>query len=380
MKFDPILTNAIRLLKKGNYGRAIQFLESEALRYRDSFYYYYILASACLRTGDYGGAATYFKRARDIRIRDPLAMAGLAVLSLRRGEVDKAVDFYLEIQERDPNNRIVKKALRAIRKNAGSGKIAVWIDSGKLSRFYPPVPKLSLASNRLFLPLCVLVCAAGILAALLRFNVIRPFPPKAEREGFAGTALEREEREEPFQIDGSYRYVLTRDQVLDAYAEARKLFADYRDENAKTVLNRILESNAPDGIKNKARLLFSYTTPPGFDTFSERDSFKYAEVLKDPPLYRDCYVIWQGMAANLEIRQNTTVFTFLVGYDTRTTLEGQVPVTFNAAIPVNPELPLKVLARVIPAAIPGGMDIHLEGVAVQQAGLLQPPAAGEGGR
>jgi tetratricopeptide (TPR) repeat protein len=379
MKFDPILTSAIRLLKKGSYGKAIQFLESEALRYRESFYYYYILASACLRTGDYGGALTYFKRARDIRIRDPLAMTGLAALFLRRGEVDRAVDFYLEIQELDPNNRVVKRALKVIKKNAGSGKIAAWIDSGKLPRLYPPVPKLSLTSNRLFLPLCVLIGFAGILAVLLRFNVIRPFRPKAEREGFAGTALEREERDGPFQIDGSYRYVLTRDQVLDAYAEARELFADYRDENAKVALNRILESNAPEGIKNKARLLFSYTTSPGFDSFSERDSFKYAEILKDPPLYRDCYVIWQGMAANLEILQNATVFTFLVGYDTRTTLEGQVPVVFNSAIPVNPEFPLKVLARVIPVSNPGGMDIRLEGVAVQQAGLLQPPAADGGG-
>jgi tetratricopeptide (TPR) repeat protein len=380
MKFDPILTNAIRLLKNGKYGKAIQFLESEALRYRDSFYYYYILASACLRTGDYGGAHTYFKRARDIKIRDPLAMTGLAALFLRRGELDRAVDFYLEIQELDPNNRIVKRALKMIKKNAGSGKISAWIDSGKFSRLYPPVPKLALTSSRLFLPLCVLAGVAVILAMLFRFNVIRPFRSKPEREGFAGTALEREERDAPFQIDGSYRYVLTRDEVLDAYAEARKLFADYRDEDAKVALNRILESNASEGIKNKARLLFSYTKSPGFDTFSERDSFKYAEIMKDPPLYRDCYVIWQGMAANLEILQNATAFTFLVGYDTRTTLEGQVPVAFDSAIPVNPEFPLKVLARVIPVANPGGMDIRLEGVAVQQAGLLRHPEADGGGK
>jgi hypothetical protein len=266
-----------------------------------------------------------------------------------------------------------------IKKNGGNEKIAAWIDSGRLPRLYPPVPKLPLASNRLFLPLCALVAAAGILVLLVRFNVIRPFAPRAEREGFAGTVLEREERDAPFQVDGSYRYVLTRDQVMDAYAEARKLFAGYRDEEAKVALNRILESNAPEGVKNKARLLFSYTQPPGFDTLSERDSFKYAEVMKDPSLYRGCYVIWKGMAANLEILQNGTAFTFLVGYDTRTTLEGKVSAAFDSAIPVNPELPLKVLARIVPVAGSPDMDIRLEGVAIQQTGLLLPPAAESAG-
>jgi hypothetical protein len=307
-------------------------------------------------------------------------MTGLAVLFLRRGETDRAVDFYLEVQDMDPNNKIAKRALKVIKKNGGPEKIAAWIDSGKLPKLYPPVPKLSLASNRIFLAVCILAAAGGIATGLIYFKVITPFTPRAEREGFAAAALEREERDAPFQIDGSYRYILTRDQVLDAYGEARKLFAGYRDEEAKVVLNRILESNAPEGIKNKARLLFSYTTPPGFDTFAERDSFKYAEVMRDPSLYRDCYVIWTGMAANLEILQNSTVFTFLVGYDTRTTLEGQVPVEFGSAIPVNPELPLKILARVVPTVNPAGIDIRLEGTAIQQSGLLQPPAAENTGR
>jgi hypothetical protein len=115
--------------------------------------------------------------------------------------------------------------------------------------------------------------------------------------------------------------------------------------------------------------------PPGFDTL--RDRFTYAEVMKEPPLYRDCYVIWRGMAANLESLQNITTFNFLVGYDTRTSLEGIVPVVFvNSAVPINTERPLEVLAKIIPVINPGGMDIRLEGVAVHQAGLLQPPVSG----
>jgi tetratricopeptide (TPR) repeat protein len=383
MKLDPILTKAVRLMKGRNFGKTIQLLESEVLRYRDSFNYHYILASACIRAGDFGGALTYFKRARELRMRDPLVLTGLAALFLRRGETDRAVDFYLETQDLDPNNRIAQKALKVIKENGRPEKLAAWIEAGNLPRLYPPIPKPPFVSIRIVLVLCVFVVIAAAAVVVIRFNVITLiFKPAVEREGFANAALEREERDAPFQTDdGSYRYILTRDEVLDAYAEARKLFAGYRDEEAKVVLNRILESNAPDGIKNKARLLFSYTKPPGFNTFSEKDSFTYAQVMSDPPLYRDCYVLWKGMAANLEILQNSTVFTFLVGYDTRTTLEGQVPVMFDSAIPVNPELPLKILARIVPTLNPTGIeDIRLEGTAVQQTGLLQPPALGSAGK
>jgi hypothetical protein len=111
---------------------------------------------------------------------------------------------------------------------------------------------------------------------------------------------------------------------------------------------------------------------PGFDTFVRKDNFSYAEVIKDPALYRDCHVIWRGMATNTEILQNLTAFDFLVGYDTRKTLEGIVPVVFDKTISLNPEKPLEVLGRIVPVSTEKGLDIRLEGVAIHQ------PAGGFG--
>jgi hypothetical protein len=172
----------------------------------------------------------------------------------------------------------------------------------------------------------------------------------------------------PIQTGGSYRYNLTRVQALDTYERARSQFTAFRDEAARVNLNRILESNAADGLKNRARIIMSYMEAPGFDTFKRADNVPYDEALKDPLLYHDVYVIWRGKAANVNTSDTGTTFDFMIGYDTGTTLEGIVPVVFNKAIPLNPERPLEVLGRIIPTGPEG--PIQLEGVAIHQSGGL----------
>jgi tetratricopeptide (TPR) repeat protein len=371
MKLDPILSKATRLARRRNYDGAIKTLEPEVNRYYGSYWYHYLLGTACLYAGDFGGALTYFKLARDIKLRDPPVLLGMAVLYLRRGETDRAVDFYLEVQELDEHNRIAKKALRVIRKYAGLENLTRWIESGGLSGLYPPLPALPGIRKRIGISLGTILLVLALTGGILIRLRVLPFMRDAGREGLSTSALAREEEEAPVEIGGSYRYVLTRNDVLNTYEEARNLFTHYRDEAAKVPLNRILESNASEAVKNKARILFSYTETPGFDTL--RDRFAYGEIKKEPALYRDCYVIWRGMATNLDIQQNITTLDFLVGYDTRNTLEGIVPVVFNFSVAVNPGRPLEILGRVVPVLSAGasGQDIRLEGVALHQAGLLE---------
>ncbi|MDR1635730.1 MAG: tetratricopeptide repeat protein, partial [Treponema sp.] len=214
---------------------------------------------------------------------------------------------------------------------------------------------------------------------LVRFRVI-DLPFRENRTSIAGAVLEREDRERPVETGGSYRYILTRSQVLEIYDQVLSLFTDRRDEAARYNLNRLLESNASEGIKNKCRLIISYLETPGFDTFKRRDNFSYSDVIRDPFLYRGCHVIWRGMATNVESLPDRTAFDFLVGYETRKTMEGIVRVVFEQAAAINPEKPLEVLGRIIPVSNEGspniGFTVELEVVAIHQSGLL--PSAGPG--
>ncbi|MDR2257959.1 MAG: tetratricopeptide repeat protein [Treponema sp.] len=375
MKLDPILTKATRLARSGNYQGAVRTLVPEINRYNGSFRYFYLLAVSCLHVGDFGGALTYFKVARDIKIRHPGVLLGFAVLYLRRGEIDKAVDFYLEVQELDEKNRIAKKALKIIRTYAGAGNFSAWLDSGDLPKLYPPVPPAGLSWNRVLVSAAAVFVVLAFTAGLLFYFRVIPNPfmiHRGDRRGITEISLEREDREQPVETGGSYSYILTRNEVLKTYERALTLFTEYRDEAAKTHLNRILESNASPGVKNKSRLLLSYMEPPGFETFSRKDNFSYAEVMKEPALYRDCHVIWRGMATNMDFFQNLTAFDFLVGYDTRKVWEGTVPVIFDKTISLSTEKPLEVLGRIVLVSTEKGPDIRLEGVAIYQ------PAGGFG--
>ncbi|MDR2094429.1 MAG: tetratricopeptide repeat protein [Treponema sp.] len=369
MRIDPILVKAIRFARQKKYGQAINLLEEEVNRFRGSFRYNYILGLCCLYSRDLRAALEYFKLAREIRVKDPLVLLGLAALFLSRGDSDRAVSFYLEVQEIDGKNRIAAKALKIIRKHGAQDTLPEWLDSGQIDRLFPPFPRPPLRVGTVLLSVFCFLLIAGLgLPFLVRYRIVpRPFAQKSGREGLSLSDLADDEKSDPVQTGGSFRYILTRKQVLILYEEGRSLFTEHRDEAAKVVFNRILESNAVDTIKNKIRILCDYMDVPGFDTLKDR--FSYAEVMNEPVIYRDCHVIWRGMATNLVVQNNSTAFDFLVGYDTRKTLEGLVPVTFNFAIPVNTEQPLEVLGRIVPV-LGGGQGIQIEGIALNQSGLL----------
>jgi tetratricopeptide (TPR) repeat protein len=359
MVSDPVLDKALSLTRRGKYGDAIKMLEAEVFRYQESFKYFYILGLSCLYAGDFGGAFTYFNRAKNIKFKEPGPLLGLAVLFLRRGETDRALDIYLEIFDADGNNPIVKRGLKVIRQYGGTEGLSAWLEGGKISTLYPPLPSTQGAWKR-FLPAAAIVLGAIIIICAIVIGIAKR--PRAERSGLAGTVLLQEERSQAVEIGGSYRYVLTTGEVLSYYNEARTLFNSYHDEGAKRNLNRILESNASSAVKNKARLLKSYTDAPGFDTLKDR--FSYAEVSAEPWLYRDCYVVWRGSAANVDTGESSIDFDFLVGYDTRRVMEGAVAVRVDFPASINANLPLEVLGRVVP--LPGEEQFMLEGIALHQ--------------
>ena len=366
MKDDTILIRGIRMIHRKNYGAAISLLESEAIRYRDSFKYYYILAVACLYAGDLGGAQTYFRRSRELKIRDPGTLLGLAFLHLRRGETDKAVEYYLEILDLDKNNSQAQKALEIIRKKGDPEQLTAWFENARTKQILPPLPKVPLPLFCKLMSIVAIVLVFSGVYAILAFNSLVPSPVQkpSMRAGIEHIVLDHSDRSNPVESGGSYRYVLTQAQVLTEFNAVQRLFRDFRDDSARVHINRILASNASPSIKNKASALAEYAIIPGFDTI--KDYFSYSQIMEDVELYQDCHVVWKGMAANLKDSEHSTDFDLLVGYDTKIALEGIVPVHFNSALRIDPEKPLEILARI---RVSDG-KIGLVGVAIHQASAL----------
>jgi tetratricopeptide (TPR) repeat protein len=362
---DNILHNALRFAKKGNYGDAITILEREILRYRDSFRFYYILALSCLRTGDFGRAYTYFKSAHDIKNRDVNVLLGIAALNMKRGENARAVDLYLKVLDIEPANKCAKNALSILRKYGGSEDLHDWLETKKIHKLYPPFPREKLRPSQ------IITVAFGVLAAAALGTFIAGklriidlvFFRQEERTGFAVSALSSSDKSKIVETGGAYHTILTEQDVLSAYENARTYFNEYKDNSARIEINRILLSNASEGIKNKAHVLLRYIddVEVGFNTLTER--FDYRDVEQESSLYNGCYVAWGGMAANVEQTDNETSFDLLIGYETRRELRGIVRVICPFAFNIDRERPLDVLGRV--AAQDNG-TFNLNAVSIHQ--------------
>jgi tetratricopeptide (TPR) repeat protein len=369
MKIDPLLNKAASLAKRKDYDGAIKILKAEEDRYYGSFKYYYLYGVICLHAGSYVDALSNFNMARKIRITDPSIMLGFAVLYLKRLDTVQALNYYLEVQERDPKNKIAKRALFVIRKYSSPEVLSDWMTPERLSRLFPPIPSPLINTRNIITGTLILCVSAVIVYGILVSVNMLPNPVK-KPDGRLTTEffLTGEERSDPVETGGVYRYILTRDQATTLYDRGLSLFTDYRDEAAKISLNRILESNASESIKNKARLLFLYMEPPGFHNFRRSDNVSITEVRDEPYLYRDVYVIWYGMATNVEITDDFTRFDFLVGYDIERPLEGLVSVVFDIPVAVNTGRPLEVLGKITLDNSPHGF--RLNGSAIHQSGRL----------
>lgn len=336
-----VLERAKRAFFRKRYNDVITLLEPEVIQYRDSFQFYFYLGLSCLYTGDIGGATSYFQRARQIRMRDPDLLVAQAALYLRRGDTHQAVEYYLEALEYAPEHALAKRSLDFIRKNGDEETISALSETGKISRFYPHPKK------KFPLPMAIALCILSLLA-VLAWHFALPLSDKVrsgtERADLSSLRLDTGDRSAPVELGGSYRYILTEKDILASYASALRYFQDYRDNAAQVEINRILYSNASAPIKQKSRMLMQYLAEPGFDSI--KDNYPYSKVQQDPFLYLDCWVVWKGMATNVRTAGDTMDLDFLVGYDTRSSLEGVITVHFRTIVPVDTDKPLEILARI----------------------------------
>jgi tetratricopeptide (TPR) repeat protein len=362
---DRILVKAVRLARRRHYARAIKLLEAEVFSYGDSWQFPYVLGLCYLKSGNAGSAFPLLRRAVEKDGEKAGPLLALAALHMRRGESAKAISFYLRVKDFDAGNRTARRGLKMLEQYGGT--LTAWKNEKKIAGLYPSFPSVPMSLKTVALAL-LLTALAGLgygAVTLFKRGVIRlPRIERPSRDGLEAASLTAEEKNAPAGTEGTFRFVLTNKEILDTFDKGRTLFNRRRDEAARVEMNRILESNATGAVKNKARILLSYMEDSDFASLKDR--FNFAEVEAEPYLYRDCMVIWRGMAANLEAGDTETAFNLLVGYETKSRLEGMAKVRFDYAVLVNTERPLEVLGRVTP--IPNGSrtDIELRGVAIHE--------------
>ena len=354
------IDQAIYLMRCRKFAEAISVLNSRRKNYEDSFDFHYTLGLAFLYAGDTGSASINFNRAREIRIKDPNLLLAQAAIFLRRGETDRAVQYYLDILDFEPQNKDAGRALFFVREHGDYEKICRCIDDGSIEICYPPLGSNPRHIRNLILAL-VFGALAGCLAVLFWPKNHFAAKGRADLSSLMLTVSENANATE--ENSDNFKFNLSANEIKSSYNSAAKYFQEFRDNAAQRELNRILNSNATRSIKQKCREMMGYLRAPTFDSL--KDNFSYEQVASQPELYLDCYVDWSGRVSNSVQGEDSYACDLLVGYEDMKNVEGIVRVEFDfLPIPqIDSSLPVRVLGKV---SVSGGKLI-LQGRSVYQS-------------
>ena len=290
------LDTAKYLIKRRKFQMALRFLENCEEDYEGVLEYYVTFGIAYLYSDVAGKASEMFRKAREISVSNINLLLGQAVVFMGRGEINKAVQYYLEVLEMDPNNATAKKALEFIRVDGEYESIVKMRETGEIKKFYPPIG---------FNPNVIRnVIAAGIcLGAICSFIMV--MKPKVRKVPVHKNTIEQkfslseDELLNAVQLnaqEGEFSVTMTTKEIKMAFSDAKKYFVASRDNACQVELNRIVNSNASIHIKQKAQTIMDLLQEPGFDSL--KDNYSYLQVAANPSTYLDCYAIWDGMVTN----------------------------------------------------------------------------------
>jgi tetratricopeptide (TPR) repeat protein len=351
-----VLTRARQLFRRRRFSQVIRLLESQIFRYRNNAEFYALLGSACLHTGDFGGAESYLRRAEQLNEDDKTMRLGLAAIAFKRGQTEEALKNWLKVIDLDPGNKKARNALSALRKDVNWEGSVVNTTAIKIKKLLPSVP----LSPWVWIAPVLLACLVAVMAVGYIYLLPRIAPRTRARPGVEQIVLSLEQ---PLTVKDSAEQsmlTLSEKQISETFETIKQHLLDYRDNLAIREINRLLRSNASVYVKEKARLMKTFVEDPDFSTV--KDPFPYLEVRSDPSLYNDCYVVWRGKVANVQIGEIQITFDLLVGYEDETELLGLVPVSLDFAAAIENGDGIEVLGKVHAEE----QQIRLEGISLHR--------------
>lgn len=368
------LEKAYRLYREKEYAKVIALLEPQVFMYRENTRFYHLLGLACLHVGDVGGAHSYLMRCTQIDQDAVAPRLALAACHFKRRDHEAALQLWLEILDDDPENKLAAKGLRVLRSGPESEEAERYRESDRLAALYPDMRPgvrhrtiVIAVSGGLLIAVAVLAVSSGpalyhSLISLFDRDELRP-----RREGVQYAEVSRQEASVDSAVSAGesdgVRYELSDSELNETFARMREYFLDERDNMANREINRVLHSNAPANLKERARTLRGYLGTPSFADF--QDGFTYDEVVSDPWLYHGTYVRWRGRPSNVDVTDERIAFDFLVGYENGRQLDGIVPARFDFNVRIDSRFAIEILAQVRRGT---ESDISLRGVSVRILG------------
>lgn len=354
MSSGNIFKEASSLFRRKKYSQVITLLEPKITLYRSSFQYFRFLGLSCLYRRDWGSAYSYLRSAFLINSDNIEIASSYGLILVRQGDRKAGLDILLHIVENPASRkktgyRKAQKTIEMIRKYGNEKDIVAMLESKRFFKYFPHPPYNPLP---IILILLLLFTAAG---TYLSYRIMTR--NNTSRENIQVITIDSEKTISDFS-NQNYNYLLSNREIISAFSRARDYLEKYEDNMARREINRLINSNASIGIKQKALALTKVIQRPELKDIIR--TFSFEEVYSDPFLYDHCYIKWKGRLSNLKIGKKQIQFDFLVGYHDRKIVEGIVPAFIDYEVLLNDDFAYELLAMIIPAD--ANIDLDVENV------------------
>jgi tetratricopeptide (TPR) repeat protein len=329
--------------------------------------FYYLLGLAYYHQHDINTALLYWHKGSSCDPQHMDLKLCIAVAALRQRDSTLAVRMWLEVLDIDPDHKQAHAGLNQLRSMMSSAEMARFVRSKKLLKLLPKQRFfVSPATQRLLIAM-VITAGLGLLIWLKPPILIKSWPSLsglrnqiyrkgAEQYDFVAIA-----KSDYIATPGDYAYQLDTKTIQVTMNKARDAFNAYKDNLVRHELNKIKYSNASDRVKRQAVLLATSLKEPSLNNLDT--NYTYREVIKNPLLYQDCYVLWRGIVKDVKIGATAIQFMLLVGYQDGKIVEGEVEVQVPFEAEVDPLYVTDVLAKL---KIDSSKRIWLEAVSLHQ--------------
>jgi len=347
MKFQKYFDEGFKSLKRGDYLNAISNFE-ECLTYdRNDYLVYYYLGLAYIYRQNYEDAYKFLAKAHKLNSEDTSVINAIAFLNLKDGNIQEAINYWLDALDIEPKNVSIKRNLERVRKSKDVKKLAEtakaedFIGFKIRKRIYL---KLSLYP---FIRKNIKYIATGVIPVLIigYLLFLRPagnkkiVKPNISFKGEFNIKSLKEVKlpdiKDDYIIDKNIKKSLFKFTKSDAqfmFSRCKKYIKEKKYNLATVIINKILHSNLSFIIKEKFSILKKFI--PEINKFSIKDNIAYSELMNFPAIYEDIQVIWKGKVEDIELDEENNITEFKIIVKESGSAVGVANVYFNQILPV----------------------------------------------
>ena len=267
-------------------------LEPAIVQYQDDERYFLLLGLCAIRCRTIGDAVTYLRRGLRIDDHNRDILQALAICAYIQNSKAQSIDYLLTALSAHPKYRPANALLQYIKSHSDSAPRQRAPATDHMRPFLPRIPYVS--ARVAYGTIASLAAAAAVACGVLLFVAL---PRAADDEATArrpGTEEIIGARGVGQYVDlqANSRYVFNNQQIAAILDGIERQFIAHADNEVCVDINRLLNSNAHEQIKQRMIFLGSYLSRPTFLSLSTE--YSYSDVAAEPHLYNSCYIKWRG--------------------------------------------------------------------------------------